>query len=83
MRTKAAASSPKESLTPAELTRYLDYCSEMLSLIGKLAALYVQRFDDPVALAAVNDVEQLTNGLSRKIWQKISIINTAQSQPHV
>ena len=83
VRTKATASSPKESLTPAELTRYLDYCSEMLSLIGKLAALYVQRFDDPVALAAVNDVEQLTNGLSRKIWQKISILNTAQSQPEV
>jgi hypothetical protein len=83
VRTKATASSPKESLTPAELSRYLDYCSEMLSLIGKLAALYVQRFDDPVALAAVNDVEQLTNGLSRKIWQKISILNTAQSQPHV
>ena len=83
VRTEATASSPKESLTPAELTRYLDYCSEMLSLIGKLAALYVQRFDDPVALTAVNDVEQLTNGLSRKIWQKISILNTAQSQPHV
>jgi hypothetical protein len=47
----------------------------MLSLIGKLAALYVQKFDDPVALAAVNDVEQLTTGLSRKIWQKIMILN--------
>ena len=83
VRTKGTASSPKETLTPAELTRYLDYCSEMLSLIGKLAALYVQQFDDPVALAAVNDVEQLTNGLSRKIWQKISILNTAQSVPHL
>jgi hypothetical protein len=83
VRTKGTASSPKETLTPAELTRYLDYCSEMLSLIGKLAALYVQQFDDPVALAAVNDVEQLTNGLSRKIWQKISILNTAQSLPHL
>ena len=83
VRTQGTASSPKETLTPAELTRYLDYCSEMLSLIGKLAALYVQQFDDPVALAAVNDVEQLTNGLSRKIWQKISILNTAQSVPHL
>ena len=83
VRTKNTASSPKEELTPGELTRYLDYCSEMLSLIGKLAALYVQRFDDPVALAAVNDVEQLTNGLSRKIWQKISIVNTATSHPHL
>jgi hypothetical protein len=69
-------SSPKRSLTPAELMRYLDYCSEMLSLIGKLAALYVQKFDDPVALAAVNEVEALTTGLSRKIWQKIMILNS-------
>lgn len=69
-------SSPKQNLSPAELGRYLDYCSEMLSLIGKLAALYVQKFDDPVALAAVNEVEDLTTGLSRKIWQKIMIINS-------
>ena len=69
-------SSPKQHLSPAELGRYLDYCSEMLSLIGKLAALYVQKFDDPVALAAVNEVEDLTTGLSRKIWQKIMIINS-------
>lgn len=69
-------SSPKQNLSPAELGRYLDYCSEMLSLIGKLAALYVQKFDDPVALVAVNEVEDLTTGLSRKIWQKIMIINS-------
>ena len=47
----------------------------MLSLIGKLAALYVQKFDDPVALGAVNEVEELTTGLSRKIWQKIMILD--------
>lgn len=69
------ASSPKRTLRGPELIRYLDYCSEMLSLIGKLAALYVQKFDDPVALAAVNEVEDLTTGLSRKIWQKIMILN--------
>ena len=73
---KATPSSPKQNLSPAELGRYLDYCSEMLSLIGKLAALYVQKFDDPVALAAVNEVEDLTTSLSRKIWQKIMIINS-------
>jgi hypothetical protein len=73
-------SSPKRNLSASELIRYLDYCSEMLSLIGKLAALYVQKFDDPVALAAVNDVEQLTTGLSRKIWQKIMILNSAMSE---
>lgn len=69
-------SSPKRNLSAPELTRYLDYCSEMLSLIGKLAAMYVQKFDDPVALDAVNDVEELTTGLSRKIWQKIMILNS-------
>lgn len=69
--------SPARKLTPYELSRYLDYCTEMLSLIGKLAALYVQRFDDPVALAAVDGMEDLTTGLSRKIWQKIAMIEAA------
>ncbi len=68
-------SSPKRVLTPFQLTRYLDYCSEMLSLIGKLAALYAQSLPDPVVVAAVNDIETLTNGLSRKIWQKIVMLD--------
>jgi fumarate reductase subunit D len=67
--------SPKVHLTPFLLRRYLDYCSEMLSLTGKLAAVYIQRFNDPVAIAAANDVESLTTGLSRKIWQKISAVH--------
>jgi hypothetical protein len=57
-----------------ELSRYLDYCSEMLSITGKIAALYIQHFDDDVALAAVNEVESLTAGLSGKIWQKLMIL---------
>ena len=63
-----------------QLGRYLDYCSEMLSLTSKLAALYVQRFDDSVVLQAVNEVESLTNGLSRKVWQKITILEAAASR---
>lgn len=65
----------KQNLTAFQLTRYLDYCSEMLSLLGKISVLYVQRFNDPVALSAVNEVESLTTGLSRKIWQKLMIIH--------
>jgi hypothetical protein len=68
-------SSPVRKLTPFELTRYLDYCSEMLSVISKIAALYVQEFDDPVTLAAVNEVENLTGSLSQKMWQKIIILD--------
>jgi len=71
-------SSPKRSLSGAELTRYLDYCGEMLSLIGKVAAVYVQQYDDPVVLSGVDQVEDLTTGLSRKIWQKIMIIDRGQ-----
>ena len=69
----AGGNEVKRTLSPAELIRYLDYCSDQLALISKIAALYVQKFSDPVTLSAVNDVENLTNGLSRKIWQKIMI----------
>jgi len=64
----------EREMTAAELARYLDYCSEMLSLTGKVAALYVQNFEDGVALQAVNEIEDLTTGLSRKIWQKLTIV---------
>jgi hypothetical protein len=76
----ATASSPERTMTRFELARYLDYCSEMLSLISKLAALYVQSFDDGTVLAAVSDVQGLTNGLSGKIWQKIVILDTAAKE---
>lgn len=66
--------SPKRTLTPAELLRYLDYCTEMLSITGKLAALYAQSVNDEVVVQAVNDVESLGTNLSRKIWQKITMI---------
>ena len=72
----STASSPSRTMSRAELGRYLDYCSEMLSLTSKIAALYVERFDDSVTLAAVNEIESLTAGLSRKIWQKITMLNT-------
>jgi hypothetical protein len=65
---------PPRTMTRFELTRYLDYCSEALSLTGKVAALYIQNFPDEVALQAVNEVEALTTGLSRKIWQKLTIL---------
>jgi hypothetical protein len=70
-------SSPQRTMTAFELTRYLDYCIEMLSLAGKIAALYIQHFEDSEAVSAVNDLEDLTSGLSRKIWQKIMVLPTA------
>lgn len=70
-------SSPTRSLTPRELLRYLNYCSEMLSILSKFAALYAQNFPDPVVLEAVNDIEELTSLLSNKIWQKIMVLNSS------
>jgi hypothetical protein len=71
-----SSSAPARNMTPFELNRYLDYCSDSLALISKIAALYVQEFKDPVVLDAVDDVEDLVSGLSRKIWQKITIFET-------
>jgi predicted membrane channel-forming protein YqfA (hemolysin III family) len=64
--------SRKLDLTRDQVERYLDYCSEMLSLVGKTAALCAEESRDSVILETVSTVENLTVGLSRKIWQKIS-----------
>jgi hypothetical protein len=68
-------SSPARALTASQLGRYLDYCSELLSVVSKIAALHVQYFNDPVTLAAVNEIESLTSGLSAKVWQKITLLD--------
>jgi hypothetical protein len=67
---------PVRPMTRDELARYLDYCGELLSLTGKMAALFVQRFSDSLVMQSVNEIEDLTTGLSRKIWQKITLLGT-------
>jgi hypothetical protein len=66
-------SSPDRPLSPEETLRYLDYCSEMLSLASKVAALYAQSYPDAVITETVSDIERTATGLSQKIWQKINI----------
>ena len=82
----ATPSSPQRRMSEFELSRYLDYCSEMLALIAKLAALYTGQIQDPAVIAAVNELEDLTSNLGRKIWQKIMILSQlderhAQNRP--
>lgn len=79
-RSPPTISSPKRVMTLKELGRYLDYCSELLSLIDKIGALYVQDFPDTVALEAVDQLSTLTNALSRNIWQKIIILESMLEQ---
>ena len=71
------ASSVDPDLTPREMEHYLEYCSEMLSLVGKAAALVAEESRDDVVLDAVGGIETLTTSLSRKIWQKISLLSRA------
>jgi len=68
------SSSPNRTMTPFQLLRYLGYCSELLSLSSKVAALYADKIRDPVIVDAVGDIERLTAHLSQKIWQKIELI---------
>lgn len=67
-------SSPQRVMTPFELVRYLDYCSEMLSLAAKIAALYAQGTRDPIVIETASDLGQTTSYLSSKIWQKITLV---------
>lgn len=72
----ATPSSPSRTMNRFQLARYLDYCSELLSLTSKLAALHAQYLSDPVVLSAVNDVESLASDLSATVWQKTMILDT-------
>jgi hypothetical protein len=67
-------SSPPLQLNEFQMTRYLDYCSEMLSLTSKVAVVFGQALDDPVVAEVVSDIERIGSGLSQKIWQKIVIL---------
>lgn len=73
-----AADTTGELLTRHEMSRYLEYCNELLALTGKISAVYIQHFDDAIAVQAVNEIENLTAGLSQKILQKILILRTAE-----
>jgi hypothetical protein len=57
-----------------QLIHYLEYCSELLSLVGKTAALCAEDSQDNVVLDTVSTVEGLTVDLARKIWQKIQVV---------
>jgi hypothetical protein len=57
-----------------QLHHYLSYCSEMLSLTAKTAALCAEHSTDDVILSTISTLETLTTELSNKIWQKISLL---------
>jgi hypothetical protein len=68
------AQSIVHGLDAEQLHHYLTYCSEMLSLTAKTAALCGEHTTDGVVLETISYIETLTTELSNKIWQKISLL---------
>ncbi len=73
-RSNRTKSSPVRTMTPFELIRYLDYCSEMYSLTAKVATLYGQNSNDSLVISTITEIEQVTANLGAKVWQKIDMI---------
>jgi len=74
---RQTSASVDPELDRAQMEYYLDYCSELLSLVAKAAALCAEESRDSVVLDTVSRIEQLTAGMSREIWQKISVLPSA------
>ena len=68
------SSSPDRSMTPHQLLRYLGYCSELLSLASKVAALYADKLRDPAHRRCRRRHRAPDSNLCQKIWQKIELI---------
>jgi hypothetical protein len=66
---------PRRIMSQRSLGRYLDFCTDLLSVTGKLSALLVQRFKDEVVMGEVTEIEALTTGLAGRIWQKIQLLD--------
>jgi hypothetical protein len=63
-----------------DLNRYLNYCNELLAIVSKIAALYVQEYPDAATVSAVDQVEDLCAGLSQRIWQKVMVLEQFREQ---
>ncbi len=71
--------SVSHGLDADQLHHYLNYCSEMLSLTAKTAALCAEHSTDDVILNTISTMETMTTELSNKIWQKISLLPRSES----
>ncbi len=71
---RPTSASAHPDLSRDQMEHYLNYCSEMLSLVAKSAALCAEESRDAIVLDTVSTVESLTSEMSREIWQKISLL---------
>ncbi|MGE8941145.1 hypothetical protein ACO2I3_04465 [Leptospira interrogans] len=66
--------SQERRLNLSEVSLYLRYSSDLLSLAAKIAALYAQGVKDTSVIETTSDLQQLATNLSNKIWQKIEVV---------
>lgn len=62
-----------------EMRAYLEYCTELLSLVAKTAALCAEESQDTIVLDTVRGIETLCAGLSADTWQKLTILASPNS----
>jgi hypothetical protein len=62
------------------LSRYLDYCSELLSVLSKIACLYRERVSDEAVLSRLGDFDRLASQLRSNIGSKMGLIAHSQSK---
>ncbi len=72
------STSPKQDMTAFKMQAYLDYCTQMLSLAAKIAALYAQTACDAQTEEAASDTERRTTNLSQKIGDNITILRVGR-----
>ncbi|MFD2797309.1 hypothetical protein ACFS27_27370 [Promicromonospora vindobonensis] len=68
-------------LTPEQVEYYLEYCTELLSIVSKAAALCAEESQDEIVLSTVSTIETLTMSMSRKVWQKITVLSEQRTVP--
>jgi hypothetical protein len=73
----ASVPSTPDMLDDVGLARYLSFCVELLALVGKAAALCAEGDNDPVVLDTVAEIETLTAGIARGVWQRLTLLQPA------
>lgn len=68
-------SRPQAIKQESDLWFYLSFCTDLLSVTGKLAACFARCQNDRPVLDSINEIEMLTTALARKIWQKMSLVD--------
>jgi hypothetical protein len=71
---KRLSDRPKAIKEAQDLWYYLSFSTDLLAVIGKLAACFAQSETDRTVLDTVNEIETVSTALSRKIWQKLSLV---------